>query len=583
MTDTDCRFLARRRALNMVWTAAGEYGFDPVFLAFTQDGLPDFYLNSIIGYVQKWYDRDTMNRLFDTIGNTVLKETLDGLLWIGLENCSFLREVRERPVLSEMRRVCAKSFFNQQLTKSRQQWMSQNSLVYALQSARWRTVLGKEPGLINPWEKKLFEELAFREAWDADQIASHATDIFRRYFRLGQSSLPLSLFAKFRGKAGSLIKKGLPHRVIRAEDLIFTSDSAGNGIITPRKARTFGPISALQEENYRLYIESCFGFPLFGYDENARAEEAFCTGHHRECHLYFASGQRAPHTGDDPLVWRMVRGAQVQADRNRSHYQDKLHFYQNSITRLAEQIRNALLVYPQPSLVRSRSGALAPAEIWRAVWLDDERIFTETFQEEQPDFSVDLMLDASASRLQNQEVIASQAYVIAKSLRLCHIPVQIFSFLSLRGYTVMRLHCGYNDKDEDKKIFDYFAAGWNRDGLALRAARRLMEDSHAKKRILIVLTDASPNDDRRMPSDVHDKHRLSRNYSGEAGVEDSSMEVHSLQKSGIHVMAVLSGGDGDRQAARKIYGDDFVRIENVRNLSDAVGSLLQKQIEKMRS
>lgn len=147
----------------------------------------------------------------------------------------------------------------------------------------------------------------------------------------------------------------------------------------------------------------------------------------------------------------------------------------------------------------------------------------------------------------------------------------------------MRLHCGYNDKDEDKKIFDYFAAGWNRDGLALRAARRLMEDSPAKKRILIVLTDASPNDDRRMPSDVHDKHRLSRDYSGEAGVEDSSMEVHSLQKSGIHVMAVLSGGDGDRQAAQKIYGDDFVRIENVRNLSDAVGSLLQKQIEKMRS
>ena len=295
MTDTDCRFLARRRALNMVWTAAGEYGFDPVFLAFTQDGLPDFYLNSIIGYVQKWYDRDTMNRLFDTIGNTVLKETLDGLLWIGLENCSFLREVRERPVLSEMRRVCAKSFFNQQLTKSRQQWMSQNSLVYALQSARWRTVLGKEPGLINPWEKKLFEELAFREAWDADQITSHATDIFRRYFRLGQSSLPLSLFAKFRGKAGSLIKKGLPHRVIRAEDLIFTSDSAGNGIITPRKARTFGPISALQEENDRLYIESCFGFPLFGYDENARAEEAFCTGHitgNAICILHPASAPR---------------------------------------------------------------------------------------------------------------------------------------------------------------------------------------------------------------------------------------------------------------------------------------------------
>ncbi len=59
-------------------------------------------------------------------------------------------------------------------------------------------------------------------------------------------------------------------------------------------------------------------------------------------------------------------------------------------------------------------------------------------EEEHPDFSVDLMLDALASRLGSQEIIAMQGYMIAESLRKCGIPSQVYSFLSIRGYTVMR-------------------------------------------------------------------------------------------------------------------------------------------------
>ena len=142
MSSTDYGIPAQRRALNIIWTAAGEYGFEPAFMAFTQDGQPDLYMDSIIGYIRKWYDSGAMQELFDTIGSSLMRETFDGILWIGLENCAFEREVRERPVLSELRHSCAELFFEQQFTKSRQQWMAQNSLVYALQSARWNTVLG---------------------------------------------------------------------------------------------------------------------------------------------------------------------------------------------------------------------------------------------------------------------------------------------------------------------------------------------------------------------------------------------------------------------------------------------------------
>ena len=593
MSSTDYGVPARRRALNIIWTAAGEYGFEPAFMAFTQDGQPDLYMDSIIGYVRKWYDRETMQELFDTTGSSLMRETFDGILWIGLENCAFEREVRERPVLSELRHACAEMFFEQQFTKSRQQWMAQNSLVYALQSARWNTVLGKEPGLVNPWEKNLFQELAFSGDWDAQQIADHAYSVLRRYFRFSPGQAEHSLLLLLKNRLFSFPTRILPSRMMRAEDLTFSRDGSGNGIITARKSRNAGLLTAAEEENNRIYIQNCFGLPLYNTEESSRIEQLLCSGRHQGCHIYFTDGLRQAEesidvqTGKEPKnpasdgrIRETIRGAQAQADRNRTHYKERLHFYENCIARLSQQIRNALLVYPQPSRVAGRNGRIAPEKIWRAVYLNDERIFTEKFEEEQPDFSVDLMLDASASRLQSQETIAAQAYVIARSLHLCRIPVQVTSFLSLRGYTVIRRFCGYDEMDKDERIFDYFAAGWNRDGLALRGAGQLMQDSPAKNRLLIILTDASPNDDRKIPPDRAGGHPLSRDYSGEAGIEDASSEVRALKKSGVQVMAVLNGEDGSSEAVRRIYGDDFVRIEHLRRLSDAVGTLLQKKIER---
>lgn len=593
MSSTDYGVPARRRALNIIWTAAGEYGFEPAFMAFTQDGQPDLYMDSIIGYVRKWYDRETMQELFDTTGSSLMRETFDGILWIGLENCAFEREVRERPVLSELRHACAEMFFEQQFTKSRQQWMAQNSLVYALQSARWNTVLGKEPGLVNPWEKNLFQELAFSGDWDARQIADHAYSVLRRYFRFSPGQAEHSLLLLLKNRLFSFPTRILPSRMMRAEDLTFSRDGSGNGIITARKSRNAGLLTAAEEENNRIYIQNCFGLPLYNTEESSQIEQLLCSGRHQGCHIYFTDGLRQAEesidvqTGKEPKnpasdgrIRETIRGAQAQADRNRTHYKERLHFYENCIARLSQQIRNALLVYPQPSRVAGRNGRIAPEKIWRAVYLNDERIFTEKFEEEQPDFSVDLMLDASASRLQSQETIAAQAYVIARSLHLCRIPVQVTSFLSLRGYTVIRRFCGYDEMDKDERIFDYFAAGWNRDGLALRGAGQLMQDSPAKNRLLIILTDASPNDDRKIPPDRAGGHPLSRDYSGEAGIEDASSEVRALKKSGVQVMAVLNGEDGSSEAVRRIYGDDFVRIEHLRRLSDAVGTLLQKKIER---
>ncbi len=47
---------ASRRALNIIWNAAGRYDFDPCFMAFHSNGQADDYFNTIIGLTEKWLD-----------------------------------------------------------------------------------------------------------------------------------------------------------------------------------------------------------------------------------------------------------------------------------------------------------------------------------------------------------------------------------------------------------------------------------------------------------------------------------------------------------------------------------------------
>ena len=156
----------------------------------------------------------------------------------------------------------------------------------------------------------------------------------------------------------------------------------------------------------------------------------------------------------------------------------------------------------------------------------------------------------------------------------------MYSFSAIQNYTVFRIFRGYEEKEKNKGILDYVAAGWNRDGLALRAAGHLAGQSPCEKRLLIVLTDASPNDEQRM-APVSGAVR-GKEYSGDAGIEDTAMEVRQLKKQGIKVMAVFYGLDSDLEGARKIYGSSFVRIRGMGQLADTVGNLLTSQLRSGR-
>ena len=82
-----------RRAANQVWAAAGEYGFEPLFLARNTDGTVDFYMNCIVGLVHKYYGDDLLRDLFATWDGDLRESQLDDLTWLYLESAVYLLEL----------------------------------------------------------------------------------------------------------------------------------------------------------------------------------------------------------------------------------------------------------------------------------------------------------------------------------------------------------------------------------------------------------------------------------------------------------------------------------------------------------
>ena len=109
--ETSSYSAQQRRAINLVWTASGDYQFEPQFLALKSNGEPDFYMNCVIGLVHKWFGDKMPKRLFAYWAGDARQNVFDELCWLALENAAYEKELPERPVLAELRRKHAEEFF----------------------------------------------------------------------------------------------------------------------------------------------------------------------------------------------------------------------------------------------------------------------------------------------------------------------------------------------------------------------------------------------------------------------------------------------------------------------------------------
>ncbi len=564
MEDLQGKNARRRRALNMVWTAAGDYGFQPEFMAFYRDGAPDIYLNSVVGFVHRHYDSEKLSFYLHSFDDSLLRDIFTDLFWMGLEQAVFERESPSRPVLMELREEHARRWLEDDIDLSMQQLMMRNEIVHSMKAARCHEILGEPTGLRNPWDKRLYEALRFSGGMGTEEIIEAMQGLWKRFFLFHFTNLQRKEFHVLLGSRWTaFLRKWLPmqresvdHSSLLANPLWAEEQGAGHGGMEEQIGGGSRPVK--EEELRRL-----FGASLFSRAKVNRIEEEVCRDGHEGIRLWFGAGGGTAQPQN--LAWYAAHRAE----------------YRTGIARLREHLRNCLAVYRQPMELSARHGFLRPGAVWRAVRMKDTRVFSSWEETAYGDVSLLLLLDASSSREAQQPLIAGHAYAIAEGVRQAGIPIAVASFCSLWGYTVLRLMKGFGGK-EANGIFRYAAQGWNRDGLALRAVPELMEEAPGRKMVL-VLTDAYPSDEADIPA--HGTH-LSKRYLQEPAVEDTAKAVRELRGRGIRVIglvnSVFSAGIVDDYAQR-IYGRDHIRISSIPQIADVVGEVLEREIRAASS
>ena len=102
----------KRRAQNLVWNAAGDYGIRTPYLAYDEHGEADVYWNYVIGAANRRFDFSRLEKMF-----SYLEAQKDGavyaeLFWLGLEASLYEGDRAKRPALDAMRKDWAVSFLN---------------------------------------------------------------------------------------------------------------------------------------------------------------------------------------------------------------------------------------------------------------------------------------------------------------------------------------------------------------------------------------------------------------------------------------------------------------------------------------
>ncbi|MFR4239324.1 MAG: hypothetical protein ACLT2F_01505 [Butyricicoccus sp.] len=377
-----------------------------------------------------------------------------------------------------------------------------------------------------------------------------------------------------------LLTKLFTTEMVRTDDLAIDRSAATgeNRMVRASNALRAQLESGDRENEDRDYVEGCFGRSLYPPRELALIEQRLCTGNHLGCHLWFTRGETVQGKTMRADVQHLFDQAAEQAERNRADFLKNNDLYQSSILRLTEHIRNCMQVQQQPDAVSARQGHVDSQRIWRLPVLKDGKVFLRSEEENNPGFTVDLLLDGSASRLHCQETIAAQGYILARSLATCGIPVRVSTSAvcaAIRSCGSSRISARKTQQKNFQLLCRRPESGWTGAAHGRKAAGYRSGGSAS----------ADPADrcqpGRQPQNSPRQGAPLSRSYDGEAGVQDTAEEVHSLRQQGVGSPPSLWA----RTSAPPMRGRlqaDLVRIQRMDQLATAAGKLIQENSGAVR-
>lgn len=322
-------------------------------------------------------------------------------------------------------------------------------------------------------------------------------------------------------------------------------------------------------------VEFYYGKSFLSEGEIRKIETKYCRGIHEGCRIHFTDGVLRSECNNTFQLKYVTR----QKENNLHKYRNNIKVHKRNINKLKENISRILIEESASDRIYSDGGTICANRAWRIGRSDNNKVFYKDIQNEKGKYVIDILLDASGSQSRNQFNVAIQAYIIATALTKMGIPNRVMGYLSFLDYTVLKRYRDYNDNlNTCENIFEYFSAGNNRDGLAIKAACNELLEREEENKILIVLSDGKPNDVK-IGKDRSRTLRGEAAYKGDVGVKDTALEVRKARKQGILVLGVFTGKEVDLEAEKKIYGKDFIYTKDIERFSDIVSMYLKKVIK----
>lgn len=320
------------------------------------------------------------------------------------------------------------------------------------------------------------------------------------------------------------------------------------------------------------FIEDFFGMSIMNNKQIETLEREVATGIHQGKKLYFTRGEYS----NKPNAKYYKNNRREQYDKNKEYIENNFAINHRNINELTLAIKNSLANYEDYADTIKNYGIIDSSKIWRAPVLHDYDVFLNEENDESKKFKVDLLIDSSASQIERQHIVADQAYIIAKAMDEVGIPIRIMGFSTLRNHTVFTLYRDYNEKQNNLNIYNFFAAGSNRDGFAFKTLHELIDTDEDTKNLVIILSDGKPNDEK---ANINtSKIKPQDQYTGLNAINDTAFEIRNLKNDEISVLGVFTGDEEDVENAKLIYNKDFVRITNLENFSKIVSIFMKNQI-----
>ena len=322
-------------------------------------------------------------------------------------------------------------------------------------------------------------------------------------------------------------------------------------------------------------VEYYYGKTFLSESEIRKIETKNCRDVHEGCRVHFTDGVLRSECNNAFQLKYVTR----QKENNLYKYRDNIKIHKRSINKLKESISRILIEESAIDRIYSDGGNICANRAWRVGRSNNTKVFYKDIRNEKGKYVIDILLGASGSQSRNQFSVAIQAYIIASALTSVGIPNRVMGYLSFLDYTVLKRYRNYNDNIRScENIFEYFAAGNNRDGLAIKATCESLLEREEENKILIVLSDGKPNDVK-IGKDRSRSLRGEASYKGIVGVKDTALEVRKARKQGILVLGVFTGKEVDLEAEKIIYGKDFIYTKDIERFSDIVAMYLKKIIK----